>query len=243
MDMTAEGNRHAVAMVGIVAHDLRGPLSVINAYAELLLKRRMLVDPDAGYVEQIAKAAQFMTALTEDMLWFSAIETGRLHLNRQPVDLGDLAEAAAAMARLGAEIKDIRIHVERPAAPVVAQVDPLKIAQLLNNLIGNAVKFSTAGHLVRIRAETLGGRARLTVADQGCGIPPGRLARLFQPFGGGTSGTSGEPSTGLGLYICSRVAEAHDGRIEVESQVGEGSRFIVTLPLGTPPSPSTAAAS
>lgn len=241
MDMTVEGNRHAVAMVGVVAHDLRGPLSVINAYTELLLKRRMLAETDAGYVEQIAKAAQFMTALTEDMLWFSTIETGRLHLDRQPADLGSLAEAAAAMARLGAGAKGIRIEVERPPGPVIALIDPLKITQLLNNLIGNAVKFSTVGHLVRVTAEALGERARLTVVDQGCGIPPGRLARLFQPFGGGTSGTSGEPSTGLGLYICSRVAEAHDGRIEVESRVGEGSRFIVTLPV-TPP-PATAAAS
>lgn len=242
MDMAPETNRHAVAMVGVVAHDLRGPLSVINAYAELLLNRRMLDVVDAGYVEQIAKAAQFMIALTEDMLWFSAIESGRLRLNRQPVDLGDLAEAAAAMVRLSAEAKNVRIQVERPAGPAVARVDPPKIIQLLNNLIGNAVKFSTAGHLVRIGAEYHQGRARLTVTDQGCGIPPERLSRLFQPFCVGTQGTSGEASTGLGLYICSRVAEAHDGRIEVESRVGAGSRFIVTLPLGDPP-PSTAAAS
>jgi len=229
--MTSAFDRHAVPMVGIVAHDLRGPLSVINAYTELLLTRRTLSATDAGYIEQIAKASHFMMALTEDMLWFSTIENGRLRLDRQPVDLGDLAEAAVAMARLGAEAKGIAIEAEPPRDQVVASVDPLKITQLLNNLIGNAVKFSTEGRSIRVATEVGRGQARLIVADQGCGIAPGRIGQLFQPFGGGTSGTSGEPSTGLGLYICSRVAEAHGGRIDVESQVGEGSRFIVTLPI------------
>ena len=93
------------------------------------------------------------------------------------------------------------------------------------------MKFSTEGRSIRVATEVGRGQARLIVADQGCGIAPGRIGQLFQPFGGGTSGTSGEPSTGLGLYICSRVAEAHGGSIDVESQVGEGSRFIVTLPI------------
>ncbi len=229
--MKPEFDPHTAPMVGIVAHDLRGPLSVINAYTELLLTRRTLSVTDAGYIEQIAKAGHFMMALTEDMLWFSTIENGRLHLDRQSVDLGDLAEAAVAMARLGAETKGITIETARSHDPAVASVDPLKIARLLNNLIGNAVKFSTEGGSIRITAEAGKGRARLIVADRGCGIAPGRIGQLFQPFGGGTSGTLGEPSTGLGLYICSRVAEAHGGRIEVESKIGEGSRFIVTLPI------------
>lgn len=221
----------AVPMVGMVAHDLRAPLSVINAYAELLLSRGTLGPVEAGYIEQIAKAGHFMLALTEDMLWFSVIENGRLRLDRQLVDLGDLAEAAVAMARLGAEAKGISIETAAPRGPVIASVDPLKITQVLNNLIGNAVKFSTGGRRVRITTDSGNGRARLIVADQGCGIPPGRIGRLFQAFGDRTAGTSGEPSTGLGLYICSRVTEAHGGHIEVESQVGEGSRFTVTLPV------------
>lgn len=230
--MTPEFDPRAVPVVGIVAHDLRSPLSVINAYTELLLTRSATLSvTDAGYIEQIAKASHYMMALTEDMLWFSAIENGRLRLNHQPVDLGDLAEAAAAMARLGAEAKGIVIETAKSDDPAVASVDPLRITQLLNNLIGNAVKFSTGGSSIRITTEAGKDRARLIVADQGCGIAPGRIGQLFQPFGGGTSGTSGEPSTGLGLYICSRVAEAHGGRIEVESQIGEGSRFIVTLPF------------
>jgi len=230
--MKPEFDPRAVPMVGIVAHDLRSPLSVINAYTELLLTRSATLSvTDAGYIEQIAKASHYMMALTEDMLWFSAIENGRLRLNHQPVDLGDLAEAAAAMARLGAEAKGIVIETAKSDDPAVASVDPLRITQLLNNLIGNAVKFSTGGSSVRITTEAGKDRARLIVADQGCGIAPGRIGQLFQPFGGGTSGTLGEPSTGLGLYICSRVAEAHGGRIEVESRIGEGSRFIVTLPF------------
>lgn len=230
--MKPEFDPHTAPMVGIVAHDLRSPLSVINAYTELLLTRSATLSvTDAGYIEQIAKASHYMMALTEDMLWFSAIENGRLRLNHQPVDLGDLAEAAAAMARLGAEAKGIVIETAKSDDPAVASVDPLRITQLLNNLIGNAVKFSTGGSSVRITTEAGKDRARLIVADQGCGIAPGRIGQLFQPFGGGTSGTLGEPSTGLGLYICSRVAEAHGGRIEVESRIGEGSRFIVTLPF------------
>ena len=128
------------------------------------------------------------------------------------------------------------ISVTLPSGPpIMALVDQLKIEQVMTNLLGNAIKFSHAGSSITLDLSAgidLDGReqARIEVTDTGIGIEPEQLERLFNPFGKGSSGTAGEASNGLGLYICSKMIEAHGGSIHVASAPGSGTTVSVLLP-------------
>ncbi len=225
-------------LFGVLAHDLRTPLSVISGYAEIVT---MLLPPEGdprlpGYLGNIHESIRYMLALIEDVLSLSAIESGHLTICRQPCDLTALMQRVVALCSILGERKSISVTLPS-GPPIMALVDQLKIEQVMTNLLGNAIKFSHAGSSITLDLSAgidLDGReqARIEVTDTGIGIEPEQLERLFNPFGKGSSGTAGEASNGLGLYICARMIEAHGGSIHVASVPGRGTTVTVLLPAG-----------
>ncbi len=228
--LSAEKNH----FLGIAAHDLRNPLAVIMAYSEFLES-----DAEGGFYEEqrefvatIRRTSEFMLRLVDDLLNVSTIESGQLRLDLQPADLaGQVAHNVHLNSTLAAK-KAITISFEPPALSVLLSYDAGKIEQVLNNLIGNAIKFSHRGTRVTVRLTYEDGSAMVAIEDQGQGIPEADWPKIYQPFSNvSVRSTDGEQSTGLGLAICRRLIEGHGGRIGVVSEVGQGSTFFFTLPL------------
>ncbi|CAO3377681.1 sensor histidine kinase [Azospirillum argentinense] len=239
----AASNEQKNRLMGMLAHDLRTPLQVVVGFAELLEQRLdgRLEAAERACLERIRESSLSMRHMVEDALSLAALQAGRLRLARRPSDLAALVRRNVSMNRVLAEGKSITIELSVPERPLpLADIDPAKLDQLLNNLLSNAVKYSDRGGRVRVTLSEFageapgdgGGRARLSVSDDGRGIPPAELAQLFQPFARtGRLGTEGEGTVGLGLYICRSIAEGHGGRITADSTPGRGSTFTVDLPL------------
>ncbi|GAB4504344.1 MAG: hypothetical protein Fur0043_13380 [Anaerolineales bacterium] len=224
--LNAEKNRY----LGMAAHDLRNPLHAILMTSEFLLDE---VPPGEAreFVETIHKTSQFMARLVDDLLNVAQIEAGELTLDYAPVDLAALIRRNAAINRPLAARKDIKLVYDIPEDLPRALLDAAKLEQVLNNLIGNAVKFSPPGERVTISLRAEGETFLLCVRDHGPGIPPERRKTLFQSFQRGETGTAGEKPTGLGLSIVKRIVEGHGGKIWVESEPARGAAFYVQIPF------------
>jgi signal transduction histidine kinase len=219
--------------LGIAAHDLRNPLEVILTYSQFLLDEASgrLEPEQVEFVETIRSSSEFMLNLVENLLDVAKIEAGRLDLDLAETDLGELLERNVSLNRTLAQKKSIEVLLSGPPGLPTMRIDAAKIEQVLNNLIGNAVKFSPRGSTVEVRAEDRGDCVVLWVRDQGPGVPADELDRLFRPFGRTrVRASGGEKCTGLGLAIVKKVVEGHGGRIDVESVVGAGATFSVFLP-------------
>ncbi|RME75561.1 MAG: FHA domain-containing protein [Planctomycetota bacterium] len=224
-------------LLGIAAHDLRTPLTIILGYAQMLQMALEAgsFEPEqlAPDVEAIERTALEMTNLLNDLLDVQKIEAGKIRIRVEPTDARDLASDAYRLHRLLAEAKGIALRFE--VDPEAGQVlcDGRRIGQVLNNLVSNAIKFSNAGDTVTLRVTSLGGEGtEFAVEDTGQGIDPEELPRLFGRFEEISSRpTGGEKSTGLGLAIAKKLLELHGSRIRVESAPGVGSRFSFVLPL------------
>lgn len=231
-------NEEKNRFLGIAAHDLRSPLGVILAYSEFLESEaaEVLDAEQRSFVTAIRATSQFMLRLLDNLLDVAQIEAGQLDLDLQPVDLVALIDHNVGLNRVLAARKRIELHFE-PAVPTLRlRADAAKLEQVLNNLIGNAVKFSPPGAAVTVDLGVAGAVACVAVNDQGPGIPAEDLPKLFKPFSRTrVRPTAGEKSTGLGLAIVRRIVAGHGGEVRVESEVGRGSRFIVELPMADMP--------
>ncbi len=229
--------------LGMAAHDLRNPLSVIISFSEFLEAEAadVLNEEHREFVTAIKQTSEFMLRMVVELLDVSTIESGRLKLNREPTDLVPLIGHNIALNRVLAGRKAIAVEFVSPDGVVEALCDAGKIEQVLNNLIGNAVKFSHRDTVVRVMLSVADGIATVEVRDQGQGIPEAELANVFKPFAKiSVRGTEGESSTGLGLAICRRMIEGHGGSVWVDSKVGTGSSFYFTLPLDGKPAKKAA---
>ena len=223
--------------IGVAAHDLRNPLQVIQGSSVMLLNKRFgeLNAEQQQFVQVIRRNSEFMVKLITDLLYISKIEAGKLKLELQETDLIGLVERNIELNRLLLEQKQIRISFFAEDDFPMVFVDSAKIEQVLNNLISNAGKFSAPNTEVEVRAAKSDTEVIISVRDEGQGIPPDELNRLFIPFENlSVKSTGGEQSTGLGLAIVKRVVEGHGGRIWVQSEVGVGSTFSFSLPLTKP---------
>lgn len=219
--------------LGMAAHDLRNPLHVISTYSEFLLDdlSSILDSEQVDFLTTIHDQSQFMARLINDLLDVATIESGKLQLDLQPVDLIKLTENNLVRNRLIAARKKITLLLETsPIHPLL--LDPTKIEQVLDNLITNAIKFSPTGSKVTIRVQSTEKEVLLIVQDEGQGIPADEVKKLFKPFQRtSVKSTAGEKSTGLGLAIVKRIIEEHGGKIWLKSQVGLGSTFFISLPI------------
>jgi signal transduction histidine kinase len=227
--------------IGLVSHELRTPLTSIIGYAKLLRDERTS-GPDAQeYAEVIQRNSQRLLRLVEDLLFLSETHTGTMGLELRSADLAQVAVTTVEEMRPEAERRNIGLSLRATVAPR-APVDIARIAQLLGNLISNAVKFTAPGGQVEVTVGAEGDQAVLAVADTGIGIPAADREEIFERFFRSAAATRQMiPGTGLGLTIARYIAAAHNGTITVESEERRGSTFTVRLPLQLPVPPCTAA--
>lgn len=216
--------------VGLISHDLRTPISTIALSASLVkaLTERAGVTKASQPLEAIRRSAQHMSNMVEDLLETTRLESGRLQLHWSPIDLGPLV-AAVAQDLGTVATRPIAVHTGG-AVPVLA--DAPRIQRVLENLIGNAFRYSPVGAPVEVTVQNGEQEAIVTVSDGGSGIPADLLPTLFQRFSRAPqSDETHGLGLGLGLYNSRLIIEQHGGRIWAESSPGAGSCFFFTLPL------------
>ena len=211
----------------MVSHDLRNPLNTISMSAGLMLEVALPEDQRVKQLSMIKRAGERMNRLIQDLLDVAKIEAGRLGIEPKPIDIGPLVSEAVDMLRPLAMEKGIRLDVLVATGLPVIAADAGRVLQVLSNLVGNAIKFTPRGGRVTIRVELVAGSVRFCVADTGPGIPPEQLPKIFGRFW--QADRSDRRGIGLGLAIAKGIVEAHGGRIDVESRVGEGTTFYFTL--------------
>ena len=223
-------NRAKSLFLSSMSHELRTPLNAVLGYAQLLG-----MDPQASQntrqsAAEIETAGKHLLALVNDILDLARIESGRLEINIQNVALaGVLTETRRTLAPQ-AQTRGLTLDV--PELQVLLRADPVRLRQVLFNLISNAIKYNRDGGQVSVHGEPRPARRyRLTVRDTGHGIPAERMGELFQPFQRIGAEHSNVEGTGIGLVITRNLVEAMQGMIGVESTAGEGSVFWVELPL------------
>jgi signal transduction histidine kinase len=230
LERVRAADRDRAAFLAAVSHELRSPLNAILGFADILMAE---VDgpltPEAREeVEQIRGSGKHLLDLINDILEFSALESGQLKLSRTCVDLGTLASEVVREAQGLVGGRPVRVRLEEEGG-VRAHADPRRVRQVLTNLIGNAIKFTLDGEVL-VQVHRDGRWARVSVRDTGPGISPQERPLIFQEYKQTKEERSKRRGTGLGLAIARRLVLMHGGRIVVESTVGEGSMFAVLLP-------------
>lgn len=219
-------------VVAMVSHDLRNPLNAVLIASTVLLEYgdvERLSERDRKQIEIIRRSAEQMTALAQDLLEVSSLESGSVEMNPRPCAPSVLVGAAEEMFRPLAEEKGVALAVHDTLDVPPAQADYGRMLQVFGNLVGNAIKFTPRGGCVEVGAERAVDYVRFWVRDTGPGIERDHLPRLFDRFWQARRG--GKAGAGLGLAIAKSIVEAHGGHIWAESEPGHGSTFHFTLPV------------
>jgi signal transduction histidine kinase len=228
-----EANRLKGELLSVLAHEMRTPLTSIKGYTTALLMQEVSFDPRAQseFLEIIDEECDTLESLVHDLLESSVIDGGLLKLEPQPTMLPRLSREV--IDEIAHRTDKHRFLLDFPEDFPILDADPDRVRQVLRNLLDNAVKYSPEGGLVITRGEFSADEVTISVADQGVGISPEHLNRLFEKFFRAESGLGHHVvGSGLGLPIARTIVEAHGGRIWAESTVGQGSRFYFTLPRG-----------
>ena len=217
-------------LVTELVHELHTPLASLNT-ALYLLQRPDLPD---GRHEQISQMIhnEFnrLSELTTSFLDYARIESGRAKFISIPIDLVQLIIESVDIIKMQLEGKEMTISLDLPTEPLMLNADKDKIKQVILNLLSNAIKYTRSGGKIKISARSSEEDIIFTVHDNGQGIPAEYLPRLFERFFRVPNAEKGVNGTGLGLTICKQIIEAHNGKIEVSSTIGEGTTFSVHLP-------------
>jgi signal transduction histidine kinase/ActR/RegA family two-component response regulator len=226
-------NRAKDEFLSIVSHELRGPLSAMSMWTQVLLGGPADDQKLRKGLEAISRAIQSESQMINDLLDVSRIEAGKLRLDVRTVDLPAVIEAAVETVRPSADARDIQIHVllDTNAGPVAG--DPERLQQVFWNLLSNAVKFTQKEGRIEVKLERINSHVEIAVSDNGRGIEPAALARIFQPFWQEDSGSARtQMGLGLGLSIVRQIVEMHGGSVSATSDgPGHGSSFAVVLPV------------
>lgn len=218
--------------IGMAVHDLRNPLSSILGFVELMLDPEIDLDPKdyKEFLVQVERQSKHMLNLINDLLEVVTIESSTLKLHCKEFLMCPIIRENVRLNSLIAEAKQSRIVVESEQCGTV-YADSHRLTQILDNLMSNAIKYSPPGSTIKVRFSRIETGWRVEVQDQGPGISPEDMKKLFQPFAKlSNRPTSGERSTGLGLAIVRHLVEAHGGQVGCESVLGKGSTFWFTLP-------------
>ena len=231
-----EANKHKSVFLASMSHELRTPLNAILGFSELLMdsgKEAFTPDTRHRFLEQIHSSGKHLLGLINDILDLSKIEAGQMELRLQTVDIAEVAEQVRSTVEPLAVQKLITITVDAAnAGSIVA--DAGKVKQMLLNLVSNAIKFTPDNGTVAIKTRRLNDAVELAVIDTGIGIAKEDFDRVFHEFQQLDAGVGRQqPGTGLGLTLTRRFANLHGGDVRLESEVGKGSVFTITLPLET----------
>lgn len=229
-----EANRAKNEFLSRMSHELRTPLNVILGFGQLLAMEE-LAEAQRENVSDILKAGQHLLDLIDEVLDISRIESGRMALSPESIETAAGVQEVFELLRPLAAQASVELAGGPPDSGVHVLADRQFLRQILINLVSNAIKYNRPGGEVRVVSAGVQGRVRLGVRDTGPGIDPQRLDRLFTPFERLGADNSKTPGTGLGLALSRRLAEAMDGRLEVESTPGKGSIFWLELPAAEPP--------
>ena len=220
-------------IVHTVSHDLRSPLTSVIGYTELVERAGPLNENQRDFLSRIQDSVQHITSLINDLLDLGSIEAG-FDTRREFVQLEGILRYTLDM--LQGQIKSKRVKVLTDIAPSIPalRANPVRLRQVLDNVVGNAIKYSNTNGNVHISIQPEGDQIILQVTDEGPGIPPAEQSHIFDKFYRG-SNISGTEGSGLGLAIVKTIVESHQGRIWVESAVSKGSSFFIVLPIVSEP--------
>ena len=221
-------------LLAVLSHELRTPLTSIGAYVDILAFgiQGPLTEPQREALERIRQGHRHLSMLVTDLLNFGMVQAGRITFRVAQVRLADVAEAVRPLTDPLAYERGVEVEWQEPDEAVVAHGDAARLQQILVNLVTNAIKYNDPGGSVRVRHLVRDGKAVLEVADTGPGIPAEDVEAIFEPFTQlGRSLTSTHEGTGLGLAISRQLARGMDGELGVSSAAGEGSTFVLSVPL------------
>jgi two-component system, OmpR family, phosphate regulon sensor histidine kinase PhoR len=216
------------AFVSTVSHGLRGPLTSIYGFAKTLLREEVLFGDEERrvFLRYIASESERLTGIVDALLAVARLDSGDLQVELAPTEVAPVLNDVVTNVD-GGDANGHDFVVELPAEPLAAECDPDKLRQVLAQLVDNAVKYSPGGGRVTLTARRKTDMVEFQVADEGIGIPEGEHERIFRKFYRADDGRGG---TGIGLFIAQGLVQAMGGRIRVESEEGEGSRFAFELP-------------
>jgi len=226
-------SHHKSEFLANMSHELRTPLNAINGFSQVL--RRQLYgeinEKQAEYLDDILASARDLLSLIDDVLDLSKVEAGQIELQVTPFSLPAALERGVVIVRERATRGGVQISLGWDPGTETVIGDERRVRQVIFNLLSNAVKFTPAGGAVDVAAARLDGEVRVSVSDSGPGIAAEDQVRIFEEFQQAAAGKEQREGTGLGLALSKRLVELHGGRIWVESEPGEGSRFVFTLPV------------
>ncbi len=229
LDRLERGVEEKHRLIADASHELRTPLAAMRAELDVSLMDEELSPASREVLVSTREEVDRMSRIVNNLLTLARVDEGRLELLRTEVDLGEAIVSAAGPLRALAEAKKLRLEVNGQHCEVLA--DPHRLHQALTNFIDNAIKFSEPGGEVTVTAWRRNGEAGVTVSDAGPGIPDEARAHVFDRFYRADPARGREGSgSGLGLSICREVADAHGGRVWVDSEEGKGSAFSLALP-------------
>jgi signal transduction histidine kinase len=224
-----QSERRKSELVRIVSHELRTPLASVLGFTSVLLDRDVPPEEQRRYLDIINVQSRRLSSLLNDFLDAERLEEGELELSRRLIDLGSVVAEQVQLYK--GQSKKHELDAELPRKALTVNGDPNRLAQVIGNLLSNAIKYSPDGGTVHVQAEQVNGVVRVSVRDEGLGIPDELQKRVFAKFFRGDADASGIPGTGLGLTIARSVVEAHGGRMNFESARGKGSVFWLELPM------------
>ncbi|MEQ8746881.1 HAMP domain-containing sensor histidine kinase [Pyruvatibacter sp.] len=230
-----EASQTKSAFLASISHELRTPLNAIIGFSDVMRAETFGAlghDNYKQYADDIHGSGRHLLSLIDDILDLARIEAGRLELDEEPVDLGEIAQECLRMIEISATNRGIKLRADMPKHAPRILADNRAVRQLWLNLASNALKFTDTGGQITLFANiTETGTIRFGVDDTGCGMDADELAKVMDAFTQGNSRSrTGERGTGLGLAIVSGLVQAHGGEITLESAVGRGTRATVTLP-------------
>ncbi len=228
-----ESDRRKTEFLGVLSHELRNPLAPIR-YGVDLLERVAPGSEEAGRARQvIRRQTEYLTNLVDDLLDVTRISRGKIELHKARVDVSEIARQTAGDLRSMFQQGGIELSVKLAPGPVWVDADRTRIAQVLGNLLQNAAKFTPRGGHVALSVAASGGSVELCVGDDGIGIAPEELERMFEPFAQADHGIARtKGGLGLGLALVKGLVELHGGRVQARSEgMGRGTEFVVSLPL------------
>ena len=221
-----EAKRQLRQFLSMVSHEFRTPLAIIDSSAQMLRIRAEKSDPTGlPRIDTIRGGVQRLLGLIDTCLADEQLDSGRIILHEKAFDIAPMVHVAVAHHRVASPTHSYETEME---APLVVWGDPGMVGLVLNNLLGNAVKYSAEGSRVRIAARQEDGDISITVQDQGIGIPADDLASIFERFHRAAN-ASGIPGSGIGLHMVRQIMEMHGGGVTVQSEVGKGSAFTIRL--------------
>jgi signal transduction histidine kinase len=218
--------------VSTISHELRTPLTSITGYVELA---REQADPETnGYLAVVERNAARLLSLVNDLLFVARLQSGGLDLEEEPVDVAQLVAESVAAAKPQAVGANVELRLRLTGCDTAVRGDRRRLAQVIDNLVSNAIKFSPDAGSVDLTVGRGNGKVTIEVEDRGIGLSESERERLFERFFRSQGALDRQiPGTGLGLYITKSIVEAHGGSVAARSAVGEGSSFVVELPAAS----------